>query len=206
MGLFERFTEKGGHSELGSRYGSPQITVINHDDMVQKSYTSPSYSSYGPIVASGSLSSSQHLPSRLVRQGTNSFDSATIHIHTPECSNYIHQPVRNGSPVNGADGPAGECDFHCCALHEEGRRIAVHKSVATSPILDAHQQQTHHIQQQQQQQAQTQNQTPSPQPPSSLSDGTRRSGINKGHVRFRDTAPDDDAANNIDSASGKWNK
>ncbi|XP_012277722.1 uncharacterized protein LOC105698240 [Orussus abietinus] len=175
---------KPGHpGELGGRYPSPQITVINHDDMVQKSFTSPSNSSYGPIVASGSISSSsQHsMPSRLVKQGTNSFDSTTIHIHTPECSNHIHQPVaRNGSPVNGPDsGAPGECDFHCCALHEEGRRIAVHKSVATSPIQDA------------QAQAQAQAQTPSPQPPSSLSDPARRPGLVKGHVRFRDTAEDE---------------
>ncbi|XP_020710159.1 uncharacterized protein LOC105689344 isoform X2 [Athalia rosae] len=168
---------------IGPRYSSPQITVINHDDMVQKSFTSPSHSSYGPILAPGSISSStQHTSgvptSRLVKQSTNSFDSTTIHIHTPECSNHIHQPVvRNGSPVNGADGSsAAECDFHCCALHEEGRRIAVHKSVATSPIQDAQQQ------------------TPSPQPPSSLSDGTRRPGMVKGHVRFRDTEDRDEGS------------
>ncbi|VVC45874.1 CIDE-N domain [Cinara cedri] len=66
-----------------------------------------------------------------------------------------------------------ECDFHCCTLHEEGRRIAVHKSVATSPIQECRH---------------------SPPPPpltviqpvsSSLSDGTRR-GSPKGHVRFLD--------------------
>jgi hypothetical protein len=62
-------------------------------------------------------------------------------------------------------GADNECDFHCCALHEEGRQIAVHKSVATSPIQDA-QQQT------------------SPQP-SALSDGSRR-GSGKQHVRFLD--------------------
>ncbi|XP_043465974.1 uncharacterized protein LOC122500893 isoform X3 [Leptopilina heterotoma] len=179
------YGKSGQQVELGPRYSSPQITVINHDDMVQKSFTSPSNSSYGPIVASSSISSS-HMPGRLVKQGTNSFESTTIHIHTPECSNHIHQPVtRNGSPVNGADGGANiECDFHCCALHEEGRRIAVHKSVATSPIQDA-QHQHHHLQQQ------TQTQTPSPQPPSSLSDGTRRPATGKGHVRFRDTADED---------------
>lgn len=175
----------------GARYTSPQITVINHDDMVQKSFTSPSHSSYGPILASGSItaSSNQHstaVPNRLVKQGTNSFDSTTIHIHTPECSNHIHQPVvRNGSPVNGADGGStAECDFHCCALHEEGRRIAVHKSVATSPIQDAQQQ------------------TLSPQPPSSLSDGTRRSGIAKGHVRFRDTDDREETGSGVVGAGG----
>ncbi|XP_033337650.1 DNA fragmentation factor-related protein 2 isoform X1 [Megalopta genalis] len=180
---------KSGHlaGEIGpSRYTSPQITVINHDDMQQQ----PQPQTHG-------------IPGRLVKQGTNSFDSTTIHIHTPECSNHIHQPVvRNGSPVNGADsGASGECDFHCCALHEEGRRIAVHKSVATSPIQDAqHQQyQQHHHphQQQQQQQQQTQTQTPSPQPPSSLSDGTRRVGLAKGHVRFCDTADDDSGGSRL---------
>ncbi|XP_018348193.1 PREDICTED: uncharacterized protein LOC108752077 isoform X1 [Trachymyrmex septentrionalis] len=161
-----------------TRYTSPRITVINHDDMQQQPMQS-------------------HIPGRLVKQGTNSFDSTTIHIHTPECSNHIHQPVaRNGSPVNGADGGAiGECDFHCCALHEEGRRIAVHKSVATSPIQDAqHAQYQHPHHPHQQQQQQTQTQTPSPQPPSSLSDGTKRPGLSKGHVRFRDTADEESSS------------
>ncbi|KAG7212681.1 hypothetical protein KM043_012960 [Ampulex compressa] len=186
---------KPGHlmtGELGpSRYASPQITVINHDDMQQQQQSQQQQQQQ-----------QQHgIPGRLVKQGTNSFDSTTIHIHTPECSNHIHQPVaRNGSPVNGADGStAAECDFHCCALHEEGRRIAVHKSVATSPIQDAqHQQyqQQHHHQQQQ-----TQTKTPSPQPPSSLSDGTRRSGLSKGHVRFRDTA-DEESSSRLGGNSG----
>ena len=91
---------------------SPQITVINHDDI------SGSSSSYGGI---------HHHP-RLTKQGTSSFESTTIHIHTPECANHAHQPStsRSGSPNNNVS----ECDFHCCALHEEGRKIAVHKSVA----------------------------------------------------------------------------
>ncbi|XP_024947110.1 uncharacterized protein LOC107273781 isoform X2 [Cephus cinctus] len=186
-----------GSHEPGPRYSSPQITVINHDDMVQKSFTSPSNSSYG--------SSQQHgvLGGRLVKQGTNSFESTTIHIHTPECSNHIHQPVvaqRNGSPVNGGEGgAASECDFHCCALHEEGRRIAVHKSVATSPIQDAQAAQVHA--QQSVAHAQ-QTQTPSPQPPSSLSDGSRRPGMVKGHVRFRDTA-DEDPTGGAGAAGGR---
>ncbi|XP_074106055.1 DNA fragmentation factor-related protein 2 isoform X2 [Cotesia typhae] len=180
-----------GHPELvPPRYASPQITVINHDDMVQKSFTSPS--SYGTGPGAASAHSHSGITGRLVKQGTNSFESSsTIHIHTPECSNRIHQPVtRNGSPVNGTDGNnTNECDFHCCALHEEGRRIAVHKSVATSPIQDQH------AVQRDQHQQQTQTQTPSPQPPSSLSDGTRRTGMVKGHVRFRDTADDESPRN-----------
>ncbi|XP_034185484.1 DNA fragmentation factor-related protein 2 isoform X1 [Osmia lignaria lignaria] len=195
---------KSGHlaGEIGpSRYTSPQITVINHDDM-QQQQQQPQPQPHG-------------IPARLVKQSTNSFDSTTIHIHTPECSNHIHQPVaRNGSPVNGADGgPSGECDFHCCALHEEGRRIAVHKSVATSPIQDAqhqqYQQQHHHphpsSQQQQQQQQppqQQQTQTSSPQPPSSLSDGTRRPGLSKGHVRFCDTADEESSSRLAGNSTG----
>lgn len=122
------------------RYSSsPQITVINHDELHK--------SSYNP-------------PHRL--QKGSSTDS-TIHIHTPECANHAHHPVaRSGSP--GLD--AIDCDFHCCALHEEGRKIAVHKSVVTSPIQDA--------------QLQTSPQT------SSLSEG-RRAGLPKQHVRFLDT-------------------
>lgn len=128
---------------------SPQITVINHDDI------SGSSSSYG----------GHHHP-RLTKQGTSSFESTTIHIHTPECANHAHQPStsRSGSPNNNVS----ECDFHCCALHEEGRKIAVHKSVATSPIQDSL--------------------SASPQQhPSSMSDGSRRAaGVPKGHVRFLD--------------------
>lgn len=93
-----------------SRYVSPHITVINHDEVKQ--------------------------PHRLLKQGS-SLESATIHIHTPECTHHLHQPRAGTSQMtNGFD----ECDFHCCALHEEGRKIAVHKSVATSPIQDAQQQ------------------------------------------------------------------
>ncbi|XP_054285736.1 uncharacterized protein LOC129002497 [Macrosteles quadrilineatus] len=123
---------------------SPQITVINHDDI--------------------SASSSYHHP-RLTKQGS-SFESSTIHVHTPECANHAHQPSvsRSGSPNNNNS----ECDFHCCALHEEGRKIAVHKSVATSPIQDSLS-------------------TSPQQHPSSMSDGSRRAaGVPKGHVRFLD--------------------
>lgn len=125
-------------------------------------------------------------------------DAAAIHVHTADCAHF--GPPNGGgagtSPVGSprASSPARdplpplpslqsqqpplqadhgfECDFHCCALHEEGRRIAVHKSVATSPI-----QECHHTQ------------PPSTmsvgQPTSSLSDGTRRASP-KGHVRFLD--------------------
>ncbi|XP_039747184.1 uncharacterized protein LOC120624606 isoform X2 [Pararge aegeria] len=50
------------------------------------------------------------------------------HVHTADC---------RAAPPPHARTASDECDFHCCALHEEGRRIAVHKSVATSPIQDA---------------------------------------------------------------------
>ncbi|XP_059485440.1 uncharacterized protein LOC132202502 isoform X3 [Neocloeon triangulifer] len=129
-----------------SRY-SPQITVINHDD-VQSKYQ------------------------RLVRQGSSSFEGA-VHVHTPECANHLHQP-RSGSPANG---DAIECDFHCCALHEEGRKIQVHKSVATSPIQD-------------------------PSGQSGMQDGRRTGALPKGtHVRFLDTTENQyHAPHNIISA------
>ncbi|KAK9502012.1 hypothetical protein O3M35_012625 [Rhynocoris fuscipes] len=92
---------------------SPQITVINHDEVYPKLQRS------GGSTGGGSTS--------------GSFESTTIHVHTPECSNHAHTPQRSGSPGNSAT----ECDFHCCSLHEEGRKIAVHKSVATSPIQDS---------------------------------------------------------------------
>ena len=149
-----------------ARYNSsPQITVINHDDVISGKVSllaAGTTSSYG-----GGGAGAHHPPHRLTKQGTSSFESTTIHIHTPECANHVHHPL--SSPSAGIDANnIVECDFHCCALHEEGRKIAVHKSVATSPIQDA-QQQT------------------SPQP-SSLSDGTRRSALGKGaqHVRFLD--------------------
>ncbi|CAH1985729.1 unnamed protein product [Acanthoscelides obtectus] len=100
------------------RYASPQITVINHDEVK-------------PTSVSGGTGPSGH---RLSKQGS-SLEGATIHIHTPECAHHVHMP-RAGSPQGNG---VVECDFHCCALHEEGRKIAVHKSVATSPIQDAHQ-------------------------------------------------------------------
>ncbi|KAI5710631.1 hypothetical protein M8J75_010290 [Diaphorina citri] len=123
----------------------PRITIINHDDIEAGSYSH----------------------SRLTKQGS-SIESANIHVHTPECAHHAHQPTasRAGSPVNG--NGLNECDFHCCALHEEGRKIAVHKSVATSPIQDSLS-------------------TSPQQHPSSMSDPSKRgSSYSKGHVRFLD--------------------
>jgi len=141
-------------SPAPQRYPSPQITVINHDD------PSSLYHSGRRLSKSGVSSS-----------GAGSFDSAVgaVHIHTPECAHHAHTPTRAGSPG------ANECDFHCCALHEEGRKIAVHKNVATSPIQDG---------------------TGSPQPiqTSSLTDSLRRTSTNKGHVRFLDIGPEKDSS------------
>ncbi|KAJ4445460.1 hypothetical protein ANN_07266 [Periplaneta americana] len=162
-----------------ARYNSsPQITVINHDDVISGKVAAANLLAAAAAAAAGTTSSYgggpqpgvHHPPHRLTKQGTSSFESTTIHIHTPECANHVHHPLGGG--LDGGGGAeannALECDFHCCALHEEGRKIAVHKSVATSPIQDA-QQQT------------------SPQP-SSLADGSRRGGPGKGaqHVRFLD--------------------
>lgn len=88
---------------------SPQITVINHDEQLVREQQ------------------------KLVRGGGSFEGQSSIHVHTPECANHAHMPQRSGSPGNSNT----ECDFHCCSLHEEGRKIAVHKSVATSPIQDS---------------------------------------------------------------------
>lgn len=133
------------------RYTSPQITIINHDDPQSNMYHS----------------------GRSLSKGSGSFDSGVggaIHVHSIECSHHIHTPTRAGSPG------ATECDFHCCALHEEGRKIAVHKNVATSPIQDG---------------------VVSPQQhPSSMESGSlqRRTPTNKGHVRFLDIGPERDSS------------
>lgn len=151
------------------RYPSPQITVINHDDPQSNIYHSSS------AAASSSLLANR----RLSKQSTGSFESAVggaVHVHTPECAHHVHTPSRAGSPS------AAECDFHCCALHEEGRPIAVHKNVATSPIQDG-------------------SQSPQP-PPSNLSDSSvtgsggqaRRPSTTKGHVRFLDIGPERDSS------------
>lgn len=138
-------------SPVPHRYQSPQITVINHDEKQSGLYPGR----------------------RLSKSGQSSFDSVVgaVHIHTPECAHHAHTPQRAGSPG------ANECDFHCCALHEEGRKIAVHKNVATSPIQDG-------------------SNSPQP-PPSSLSDTNslqRRAATNKGHVRFLDIGPEKDSS------------
>lgn len=161
----------GGGSPLGHRYPSPQITVINHDD------PKGVYHSSSNNVASNLR--------RLSKQsGGSSFDnSAVVHVHTPECAHHAHTPSRAGSPS------AAECDFHCCALHEEGRKIAVHKSVATSPIQDNN--------------GHVSGGSPQPgsllggmHPPSSMTDTSRRSSssTNKGHVRFLDIGPERDSS------------
>ncbi|CAG7817799.1 unnamed protein product [Allacma fusca] len=71
----------------------------------------------------------------LPRQGSSSLESSTnaaVHVHTLECTQrglYESHCSRSHSPPEPST-----CDFHCCALHEEGRKIQVHKAVATSPI------------------------------------------------------------------------
>ncbi|KAJ1528008.1 hypothetical protein ONE63_007934 [Megalurothrips usitatus] len=139
----------------------PHITVINHDDEVaglggQVPLQSPGPHQGGPHQGphQGGPPSRHHLqhppPLRLSRQAGagSSLDSA--------CAQRA-----------AALALAAECDFHCCALHEEGRFIAVHKSVATSPIQDVGSQ-------------------TSPQPTSSMAGG--RTGMVRGgqHVRFLD--------------------
>lgn len=158
--------DKSSTSSMQPRYPSPQITVISDDGPTSI------YHMGGP-----SSSTSGGLSRRLSKQG-GSFDSAVgaVHVHTPECAHHVHTPSRAGSPSTT------ECDFHCCALHEEGRKIAVHKSVATSPIQDGNTSPQPHQQPQLQQSISLTG--------SDASGSSRRSSGAKGHVRFVDIAPE----------------
>ncbi|XP_017149501.2 uncharacterized protein LOC108160184 isoform X2 [Drosophila miranda] len=157
------------------RYASPQITVISDEGPASIYHPGGVVLPPGVVIPGGSR--------RLSKQGS-SFDSTVgvgaVHVHTPECAHHAHTPSRAGSPSTT------ECDFHCCALHEEGRKIAVHKSVATSPIQVG---------------------SSSPQPAATLamsssvmdpmlggSGSMRRSSGTKGHVRFLDIAPERDSS------------
>lgn len=154
------------------RYSSPQITVISDEG------PSNVYHPAGVVLPPGAIISSTSR--RLSKQG-GSFDSVigAVHVHTPECAHHAHTPSRAGSPSTT------ECDFHCCALHEEGRKIAVHKSVATSPIQESS------TSPQPQQQAMV---SMSPVDPTISGSMQRRSSGIKGHVRFLDIAPERDSS------------
>ncbi|XP_063889034.1 uncharacterized protein LOC135115875 isoform X3 [Scylla paramamosain] len=106
-------------------------TVINHDSEHQGSYMS---SSSGAAAVVG----------RLSRQGSSveSSHSATVHVHTPECCMYGHPHTPQPRPRASPTGDQSECDFHCCALHEEGGRIQVQKT--TSPIQEGERRPVHY--------------------------------------------------------------
>ncbi|XP_014368708.2 uncharacterized protein LOC106718994 isoform X1 [Papilio machaon] len=97
----------------------PHITVVNHDEPAPRARLTRSAGSLDQHVHTADCRA--HVP-----HTTHAAPHASHAPHTAHSS--AHQPARP---------PPDECDFHCCALHEEGRRIAVHKSVATSPIQDA---------------------------------------------------------------------
>ncbi|KAJ8677252.1 hypothetical protein QAD02_013039 [Eretmocerus hayati] len=163
------------------RHVNPQITVISHDDL-------PSATVSTTKIDTNRAFNTQL---RLTEQESGSFEGMNVHLHSLECSSHIHPLViRDGSPIDLIDIRATrECDFHCCTLHEEGRRIAVRKSVATSPIQDAL----------------LSNTSKSPQMSSALplrqiSDSSRRQGIPKGHVRFQDIVIEDDLRSNPQSS------
>lgn len=141
------------------RIYSPHITIINSEDQEKKL-----------------------LQRRLTKQ-SSSIDSLLVHVHTPECAHHAHTPSsKAGSPTRTS------CDFHCCTLHEDGRDIAVQKSVATSPIQGGVAGSS----------GMGNLSGGSPQPhcsnltPSSSASGTlqRRPSGSKGHVRFMEPAPE----------------
>lgn len=134
------------------RIFSPHITIINSEDQEKKL-----------------------LQQRRLTKQSSSIDNLLVHVHTPECAHHIHTPSsKAGSPTRTT------CDFHCCTLHEDGRDIAVQKSVATSPIQGAA--------------SGSGGGGTSPQPHcsnlASSSAAQRRPSGSKGHVRFMEPAPE----------------
>ncbi|XP_021949866.1 uncharacterized protein LOC110847264 isoform X1 [Folsomia candida] len=155
-GIRTMITKDGKYESVINDYGSkpPTITVINSEppyDSVPRistrsSVLPPPLPPHGQHFASSSSHphSYQYTQRGLPRQGSSSLESgsggvtAPVHVHTVECSQRGHVPQHppHGQGGRGSPPEPSYCDFHCCALHEEGRKIQVHKAVATSPIQD----------------------------------------------------------------------
>ena len=79
--------------------------MINHDSEYKSSYITNSGVAMGKLSRQGSSVESAH--------------STTVHVHTPECKQFghpSHPPKDRASPT----GEQGTCDFHCCAIHDDG--------------------------------------------------------------------------------------
>ncbi|CAL8096239.1 unnamed protein product [Orchesella dallaii] len=154
MGVRTLVSKDGKLETVINDYGpkTPTITVISHEDHPPyDSVPRPSRSSVPPPLPPHGHLIGHHIPASyqyggrgLPRQGSSSLESsggatAPIHVHTAECSQRGQFPPQHPPHGTGGRGSPPEplyCDFHCCALHEEGRKIQVHKAVATSPIQE----------------------------------------------------------------------
>jgi hypothetical protein len=149
-------TKDGKYETVINDYGPkpPTITVISHEeppyDSVPRSSKSmgmgggvpPPLPPHGQ--AFGPPGSYQYTSRGLPRQGSSSLESgsggvtAPVHVHTVECSQRGHVPQH---PPHGTGGRAGSppepayCDFHCCALHEEGRKIQVNEILSRQTLI-----------------------------------------------------------------------
>ncbi|OXA56747.1 Cell death activator CIDE-A [Folsomia candida] len=142
-GIRTMITKDGKYESVINDYGSkpPTITVINSEppyDSVPRistrsSVLPPPLPPHGQHFASSSSHphSYQYTQRGLPRQGSSSLESgsggvtAPVHVHTVECSQRGHVPQHppHGQGGRGSPPEPSYCDFHCCALHEEGRKI-----------------------------------------------------------------------------------
>lgn len=141
-GIRTMLTKDGKYESVINDYGPkpPTITVISHEEppydsvprISSRSGVPPPLPPHGHPFAPHHAY--QYTQRGLPRQGSSSLESgsggvtAPVHVHTVECSQRGHIPQH---PPHGTGGRAGSppepsyCDFHCCALHEEGRKIQV---------------------------------------------------------------------------------
>lgn len=131
-GIRTMLTKDGKYETVINDYGPkpPTITVISHEEPPYDTVPRIRPSVPPPLPPHGYQFTRPGLP----RQGSSSLESgsggitAPVHVHTVECSQRGHVPQ---IPPHGTGGRAGSppepsyCDFHCCALHEEGRKIQV---------------------------------------------------------------------------------
>jgi len=143
MGVRTLVSKDGKLETVINDYGpkTPTITVISHEDhppydsvpRQSRSSVPPPLPPHGHLIGHHIPASYQYGGRGLPRQGSSSLESsggatAPIHVHTAECSQRGQFPPQHPPHGTGGRGSPPEplyCDFHCCALHEEGRKIQV---------------------------------------------------------------------------------